>query len=77
MFTHVLYITYKKNIKESMERLIDLKPYNIIRMKIILDNPINQLNLMKVDEKKNVDDMEIKIMMQEGKIRLERIKKNI
>ena len=45
-----------------------------MKMKLILDNGIGELNLMIADEMKNLDGIEIKIMMQEGKIRLGRTK---
>ena len=45
-----------------------------MKIKLILDNGIGELNLMIADEMKNLDGIEIKIMMQEGKIRLGRIK---
>ena len=63
-----------KSLKERIERLIDLKPYHTMKMKLILDNGIGELNLMIADEMKNLDGIEIKIMMQEGKIRLGRTK---
>ena len=66
-----------KSLKERIERLIDLKPYNTIRMNLILDNAIGELNLMIADEMKNLDDIDMKIMMHEGKIRLERIKNSL
>ena len=43
-------------------------------MKLISDNAIDELNVMIADEMKNLDDIEMKIMMEEGKIRLERNK---
>ena len=75
--------TYKKisnppkRLKERIERLIDLKPYNTVRMKLILDNAIGVLNLVIADRMKNLDDIEMNIMMQEGEIKLERIKKSL
>ena len=63
-----------KSLKEKTERLIDLRPYNIIRMRLILDNAIGELNLAIEDEIKNLRDIEMKTGMQEGKIRFERIK---
>ena len=66
-----------KSLKERIERLIDLKPYNTIRINLILDNAICELNLMIADEMKNLDDIDMKIMMHEGKIRLERIKNSL
>ena len=46
-------------------------------MKLILGSAIGELNLMIADEIKNFDDIEIKIMMQEGNIRLERVKNSL
>ena len=46
-------------------------------MKLILDNAIDDINLITADEMKNLDDTEMKIMMQEEKVRLERIKKGL
>ena len=45
-------------------------------MKLILDSVIDELNVMMADEMKNLDDIEMKIMMQEENIRLKRIKLN-
>ena len=66
-----------KILKERIEGLIDLEPYNIIRMRLILDNAIGGLNLMIADEMKNLDNIKIKVIMQEGRIRLERIKNSL
>ena len=46
-------------------------------MKLILGSAIGELNLMIADEIKNFDDIEIKIMMQEGNIRLERVNNSL
>ena len=46
-------------------------------MKLILDNAIDDINLITADEMKNLDDTEMKIMMQEEKVRVERIKKGL
>ena len=46
-------------------------------MKLILDNAIGELNLMIADRMKNFDDIEMKIILQEGEIKLERIKKSL
>ena len=53
---------------------IDLEPYNFIRARLILDNAIGDLNVEIKYELKNLNDVEIKIMMQEGKIVFERIR---
>ena len=39
-----------KGLKEKTERLKDLRPYNINRMRLILDNTIGELNLAIEDE---------------------------
>ena len=64
-------------LKERIERLIDLVPYNTIRMKLILNKAIDEINLIIADEMKNLDDIEMKIMMQKGKIRLEIMKNSL
>ena len=46
-------------------------------MKLILGSAIGELNLMIEDEIKNLDDIEIKIMMQEGNIRRERVNNSL
>ena len=61
-----------KTLKERFERLINLEPYNTIRMKLMLDKAIDELNLIVADEMKNLDDIETKIIMQEGKIIIKR-----
>ena len=66
-----------KSPKKTTERLTDLKPYNTIRVKLILENAIGELNLMIAHEMENLDDTEMKIMMQDGKIRFQRIKNSL
>ena len=46
-------------------------------MKLILDNAIDDINLIRADEMKNLDDTEMNKMMQEGKVKFERIKKSL
>ena len=46
-------------------------------MKLILDNAIDDINLITADEMKNLDDTEMNKMMQEGKVKFERIKKSL
>ena len=43
----------------------------------MLDNSIGNLNLEIKDETKNLNDIEAKIMMQEGKIMFERIRNSL
>ena len=49
-----------KSPKKRTEWLIGLKTYNTIRVKLILENAIGELNLMIAHEMKNLDDIEMK-----------------
>ena len=49
-----------KSLKKRIKRLTDLKPYNTIRMNLVLDNAVGELILMIADEMKNLDDIEMK-----------------
>ena len=62
-----------KTLKKRVEKLINLLPCNTIRMKWILNKAIDGINLTIADEMNNLDDTEMKIMMQEGRIRFERL----
>ena len=64
-----------KILKERIERLINLEPINIIRMKLIINRAIEEINLMK-DEMKNLDDIETKIMIRERWMTVKRLWKN-
>ena len=66
-----------KSPKKRTEWLIGLKTYNTIRVKLILENAIGELNLMIAHEMKNLYDIEMKIVMQDGKIRFERINNSL
>ena len=46
-------------------------------MKLILDNAIDDIDLITANEMKNLDDTEMNKMMQEGKVKFERIKKSL
>ena len=50
-----------------------LAPYNTIKMKLILDKGIDKIDLMIADEMKHCNDIEMKLMMEEGKIRVKRL----
>ena len=50
-----------------------LAPYNTIKMKLILDKGIDAIDLMIADEMKHLNDIEMKLMMEEGKIRIKRL----
>ena len=65
-----------KILKERIQRLIDLEPGNIIRMKLIIKRAIDKINIVIKDEMKNLDDKETKIMMEERKIPIKRLCKN-
>ena len=62
-----------KIVKERFEKLTNLATYNAIRMKLIFDKAIYETNSIIADEMKNLDDIEMKIMMQEVKIRTKRL----
>ena len=64
-------------VKEKIERLIDLEPFNIIRMKLIEEKVIDEINLMIEDEMKNLHAIETKIMMKEEKLTMKRLWKNL
>ena len=46
-----------------IKKLIDLESYNFIRTRLILGNAIGLLNLEMKDEIRNLNDIEMKIMM--------------
>ena len=54
-----------KILKERVEILINLESVNIIRMKLIINEAIDGINLMMKGEMKNLDDVETKIMIKE------------
>ena len=66
-----------KRRKERIARLTDITTYHTIRIKLILDKAIGELNFMIAGEMKHLYDIEMKIMMQNGKIRFERIKNSL
>ena len=70
-------INQTKSLKERVEELIESKPYNFIRTGLTLENAIGDLSLEIKDEIKNLNDIEIKIMMQEAKIMFERIRNSL
>ena len=46
-----------KILKERVEELINLAPYNTIRMKLMLDKVIHEINLIIEEEKKYLDEI--------------------
>ena len=66
-----------ESLKEIIKKLIDLELYNFIRTRLILDNAIVDLNLEIKAKIKNLNDIEMKIMMQERTIMFERIKNSL
>ena len=66
-----------KILKDRIQRLINLAPYHTIRIKLILNKAKDEIHLIITDEIKNLDDIKMKIMMQEGKIRIKRLWNNL
>ena len=66
-----------KSLKDRTKRLIDLEPYNTIRIKLVIGKARHEINLMVSDEMKNLDDIGIQIMMKEGKIIIKRLRNNL
>ena len=66
-----------KILKDGIQRLINLAPYHTIRIKLILNKAKDEIHLIITDEIKNLDDIKMKIMMQEGKIRIKRLWNNL
>ena len=69
--------TYKKNLKEEIEELIDLEPFNIIRIKLIIERATDEINLIMKQEMKNFDDIETKTMMEVREITIRKTKENL
>ena len=65
----------KKNLNEEIEEIIDLEPFNIIRMKLIIKRATDEINLTIKEEMKNLDDIETKTMMEVRKITIKELKK--
>ena len=85
---HIVYIKMSdpiKSLKEKIEKLINSKPSEnkikrieiIIIIIIIIIRVLEELYIMRKDEIKNLEEIEIKIAMLNGKIILERIKNNM
>ena len=53
-----------KILTERAKKSVNLAHYNTIRMKLILDKAIDEINFIIPDEMKNLDDIEMKQMMQ-------------
>ena len=66
-----------KSLKDRTKRLIDLEPYNTIRIKLVIGKARHETNLMVSDEMKNLDDIGIQIMMKEGKIIIKRLRNDL
>ena len=66
-----------KIFKERIERLINLEPVNIIRMKLITNKAVDGVNLIIKGKIKNLDDIETKIMTKERWITIKRQWKNL
>ena len=66
-----------KSLKDRTKRLIDLEPYNTIRIKLVIGKARHEINLMVSDEMKNLDDIGIQLMMKEGKIIIKRLRNDL
>ena len=53
-----------KILTERAKKSVNLAHYNTIRMKLILDKAIDEISFIIPDEMKNLDDIEMKQMMQ-------------
>ena len=79
IITRFLCTTHKKSVKpnkilkERTKRLIDLEPFNTIRIKLVIYKAIDEIYLIVSDEMKNLDDIETQIMIKDGKIILKRL----
>ena len=67
-----------KSLKEKIERLIDLEPYNTIRINLILNKgqSENELNLIVANEITTLNDKRTEILIKK-RIDHERLKKNL
>ena len=65
----------KKNLNEEIEEIIDLEPFNIIRLKLVIKRATDEINLTIKEEMKNLDDIETKTMMEVRKITIKELKK--
>ena len=65
----------KKNLNEEIEEIIDLEPFNIIRLKLAIKRATDEINLTIKEEMKNLDDIETKTMMEVRKITIKELKK--
>ena len=65
----------KKNLNEEIEEIIDLEPFNIIRLKLVIKRATDEINLTIKEEMKNLDDIETKTMMKVRKITIKELKK--
>ena len=72
-FLHFFCAPHIKHMSSPTKILKYLAPYNTIKMKLILDKGIDKIDLMIADEMKHRNDIEMKLMMEEGKIRVKRL----
>ena len=63
-----------KSLKKKIERLIDLERYNTVRIKLIKDKAIDELNLMLTNEITIFNDIRTEILIIKEKINPERLK---
>ena len=63
-----------KILKGRIESLIDLEPYNTVRIKLIIDKAIDELNLMLTNEITIFNDIRTEILIIKEKLNPERLK---
>ena len=63
-----------KSLKEKIERLIDLEPYNTIRINLILNKGLDELNLIIANETATLKDIRTEILIIRERINSEKLK---
>ena len=63
-----------KLLKEKIERLIDLEPYNTNRINLILSKGLDELNLIKANEIITLNDIRTEILILKERINPKRLK---
>ena len=63
-----------KRLKEKIERLIDLESYNTIRINLILNKGLDELNLIIANETATLKDIRTEILIIRERINSEKLK---
>ena len=63
-----------KSLKEKIERLIDLESYNTIRINLILNKGLDELNLIIANETATLKDIRTEILIIRERINSEKLK---